>query len=197
MTPISRGSGTSMRLFRITLAALVLLGAGALFVAPTAQAASFALTYELEGGAVLTATIEGTLQGDNNTVLVTGISDVTVNAFALPPFASVDAFSEFAGGPPADPVLTLNGGPVMDFVACATAICDAGFLFAVGPPANLSFGGNDVFDSEGLPVETIELFNSDRYSLVALATVPGPATLLLLVSAVTGVGMARAWRRRR
>ena len=190
MTSINRGVKGFINSGLGTLAVLMLSGAGPLFVPATAHAALFALSIEDPSGTVtITARIEGALQSDNNTVLVSGISDVTVNGAAAPAITFFDARSEFIGDvPAADPLLTLDGGPVIDFIACAAG-CAEGFLLHFDDDDDL-FSTSNAFG--GIPTS----FRDSDYSLVAVATVPGPAGVGLVSLGLGALALLRRRARR-
>ena len=153
-------------------------------LAPVASAATFNLSYTSSAGTI-TATVDGTLQPDNNTVFVSSISNTTFNgspAAALPfigSFASVISSGSVTG----QAVLSLDGSG-LDFIACDNTACDNdlfGFLTANDIAGNVV----TAFASEGSYGSTVELFVLANYSLT---TVPELATVLGLLS-VAGVGL--------
>ncbi|CCI29791.1 PEP-CTERM sorting domain-containing protein [Microcystis aeruginosa] len=158
-------------------------------LAPVASAATFNFSYtSIYGGvgiATITATVDGTLQPDNNTVFVSSISNTTFNgspAPALPFIGSFDAFN-LSGSLTGQAVLSLDGSG-LDFIACDNTACDNdlfGFLTANDIAGNVV----TAFASEGSYGSTVELFVLANYSLT---TVPEPATVLGLLS-VAGVGL--------
>ncbi len=154
-------------------------------LAPVASAATFNLSYTSSAGTI-TATVDGTLQPDNNTVFVSSISNTTFNGYpapALPFVGSFDALN-FSGSLTGQAVLSLDGSG-LDFIACDNTACDND-LFGF-------FTGNDIagnvvtgFLSERSYGSTGgEVFVLANYSLT---TVPEPATVLGLLS-VAGVGL--------
>lgn len=162
---------------------------GLAFFLPQAEAALFNLSYTLAGGGILEATLDGTLQADNNTVIVNSVLDfATFNGVAGPslPFAnSTDAQFGVPGGVP---TLTLDGS-FQDFIACTSGACNDGFAFSVGNFVAASFGV-PVYNSGVSFGDTLDLYNPANYSLSA---VPTPATLPLLAIG----GAAMGWRRRK
>lgn len=79
-------------------------------LAPVASAATFNLSYTSSTGTI-TATVDGTLQLDNNTVFVSSISNTTFNGSPAPalPFIG-SAFDLFSTGfPTGQAVLSLVG----------------------------------------------------------------------------------------
>lgn len=158
-------------------------------LAPVASAATFNFSYTSSLGTI-TATVDGTLQPDNNTVFVSSISNTTFNGSAAPALPFVGSLAGFisSGSVTGQAVLSLDGSG-LDFAACDNTACDSsGFGFS---PAG-SIASVDLFVSLGgygsLPGgELIVLAN---YSLTPAGTptVPEPATVLGLLS-VAGVGL--------
>jgi len=153
-------------------------------LAPVASAATFNFSYTSSLGTI-TATVDGTLQLDNNTVFVSSISNTTFNgspAPALPFIGSFDALN-LSGSLTGQAVLSLDGSG-LDFIACDNTACDNdlfGFFTGSDIFGNVATG----FRSERSYVPTFELFFLANYSLT---TVPEPATVLGLLS-VAGVGL--------
>ncbi|CCI21523.1 conserved exported hypothetical protein [Microcystis aeruginosa PCC 9809] len=144
-------------------------------LAPVASAATFNFSYTSSLGTI-TATVDGTLQPDNNTVFVSSISNTTFNGSAAPALPFVGSFAGVisSGSVTGQAVLSLDGSG-LDFAACDTTLCDNnGFGFLASTFA--SIGG---YGSVGEP------FVVANYSLT---TVPEPATVLGLLS-VAGVGL--------
>ena len=150
-------------------------------LAPVASAATFNFSYTSSLGTI-TATVDGTLQPDNNTVFVSSISNTTFNgspAPALPFIGSFDAFN-LSGSLTGQAVLSLDGSG-MNFAACEDATCNSEFGFL---PAGI-IDPVAVFVSAGGYGSVAELFVLANYSLT---TVPESATVLGLLS-VAGVGL--------
>ncbi len=154
-------------------------------LAPVASAATFNFSYTSSLGTI-TATVDGTLQPDNNTVFVSSISNTTFNgspAPALPLTGSIVAF--VSGSLTGQAVLSLDGSG-LDFIACNTTNCNDGFGFL---PAGIIFPV-DLFASGAGYGSVSEPFVITNYSLTpaGTTTVPEPATVLGLLS-VAGVGL--------
>ena len=151
-------------------------------LAPVASAATFNFSYTSSAGTI-TATVDGTLQPDNNTVFVSSISNTTFNgspAPALPFVGSFDA-SNLSGSVTGQAVLSLDGSG-LDFIACNTTDCGGADAFAFLPPGLFAA---EVFIASPAYGASFELFVLANYSLT---TVPEPATVLGLLS-VAGVGL--------
>ncbi|MCZ8225131.1 MAG: PEP-CTERM sorting domain-containing protein [Microcystis sp. LE19-84.1B] len=153
-------------------------------LAPVASAATFNFSYTSSAGTI-TATVDGTLQPDNNRVFVSSISNTTFNGSPAPalPFVGSYADSFLGGVVTGQAVLSLDGAG-LDFVACNTTNCIDGFGFL--PPNAIVGNTTDLFASGSAYGSTLpELFVLANYSLT---TVPEPATVLGLLS-VAGVGL--------
>ncbi|NCR41773.1 MAG: PEP-CTERM sorting domain-containing protein [Microcystis aeruginosa W13-11] len=153
-------------------------------LAPVASAATFNLSYTSSAGTI-TATVDGTLQPDNNTVFVSSISNPTFNGSPAPALPFIGSYLDtiLAGGVlTGQAVLSLDGSG-LDFIACDNTVCDDGFGFL--PPGVIApvafFNSGPAYGDVSSP----ELFILANYSLT---TVPEPATVLGLLS-VAGVGL--------
>ncbi|GCA80809.1 PEP-CTERM sorting domain-containing protein [Microcystis aeruginosa] len=157
-------------------------------LAPVASAATFNFSYTSSAGTI-TATLDGTLQPDNNTVFVSSISNTTFNGSPAPALPFVGSFAGVisSGSVTGQAVLSLDGSG-LDFIACDTTGCDDGFGFipaGFGSPVELFASGADYGS-----VNFGEAFLLANYSLTPASTptVPEPATVLGLLS-VAGVGL--------
>ena len=149
-------------------------------LAPVASAATFNFSYTSSLGTI-TATVDGTLQPDNNTVFVSSISNTTFNGSAAPALPFVGSFAGVisSGSVTGQAVLSLDGSG-LDFAACDTTLCDNnGFGFLASTFASIGSYGS-----------VNEPFVITNYSLTpaGTTTVPEPATVLGLLS-VAGVGL--------
>ncbi len=151
-------------------------------LAPVASAATFNFSYTSSLGTI-TATVDGTLQPDNNTVFVSSISNTTFNGSPAPALPLIGSYlnSILAGGGvvTGQAVLSLDGSG-LDFAACDTTLCDNnGFGFLASTFASIGSYGS-----------VNEPFVITNYSLTpaGTTTVPEPATVLGLLS-VAGVGL--------
>jgi hypothetical protein len=146
-------------------------------LAPVASAATFNFSYTSSLGTI-TATVDGTLQPDNNTVFVSSISNTTFNGSPAPALPLV---GPFFGGLAPEAVLSLDGSGLNFAASCGATNCDDAFGF-VPPDLIVPVA---VFLSFGSYGSTVEPFVIANYSLT---TVPEPATVLGLLS-VAGVGL--------
>jgi hypothetical protein len=167
---------------KIILATTIAIGLGSV---TTASAATFDLSYTLAGGSVLTADIGGTLQADNNTVIVNSVYNATFNGTGAPATSFLQSVSEyfFHNGEP--PKLTLDG-TFLDLMACGLNDCSisANFVFSNPPPAGLGFSWAFYSGSPTYGGVT-EKFNIADYSLTPT---PIPSTWLMLLSGFVGLG---------
>lgn len=178
---------------RTVLAAAMAVIALAIAWAPSANAtlATYDFSYTFSGGVdVLTGTLDGTLQPDNNTVVVSAITNAAFDGVpgpALPYLNSLEGFLSLPGFPP---VASLDGS-ILDFISCTDATCSDGFLldsqgvFSAGTPeviTGLSFGA--IRD---------EIYDPARWSMTAVAVtaVPEPGTIGLIVSGIFGLALLR------
>jgi hypothetical protein len=141
-----------------------------------ASAATFNLSYTSSAGTI-TATIDGTLQPDNNTVIVSYVSNPTFNGSPAPALPFLGSGNTFTLGQPA--LLSLDGSG-LDFLACTDSVCSDGFLLS----AFFGFASGGSFGNSGEP------FVLANYSLTPAGThtVPEPTTVLGLLS-IAGVGL--------
>ena len=151
-------------------------------LAPVASAATFNFSYTSSLGTI-TATVDGTLQPDNNTVFVSSISNTTFNGSPAP---ALPLTGSFVGSLTVQAVLSLDGSG-LDFIACDNTNCNNngfGFLPPSVPTQVALFLSGPAYGN------TLEPFVLANYSLTTAAptTVPEPATVLGLLS-VAGVGL--------
>jgi len=171
---------------------LIAAALGLAFVMPQAEAALFNFSYTSEGGDVLAGQLDGTLQGDNNTVIVNSILDFAtfngVNGASLPSVRSeVDFLFDIPGLLPS---VTLNGS-VMDLITCEFSNCSGvgfGFFFWANTP--IAAFPSSKFGSAFVPA--LEEYNPDHWHLSPVQAVPVPAAIWLFGSGLAGLfGMRR------
>ena len=151
-------------------------------LAPVASAATFNFSYTSSLGTI-TATVDGTLQLDNNTVFVSSISNTTFNGSAAPALPLTGSFVAFVSGSlTGQAVLSLDGSG-LDFIACDTTGCDDGFGFI---PAG--FGSPVELFASGAGYGSVNFGEAFLLANYSLTTVPEPATVLGLLS-VAGLGL--------
>jgi hypothetical protein len=171
----------------------LLAGAIALSLAiPSAQAALYNFNYVASTG-TLAGTLDGILQGDNNTVIVSSILDfATFNGVpgpSLPVVLSVDAL--VGADPTALPTVTLDGSYLDLYTADVLGGSD-GFTFAVGNAyATLVTGAPVYLSGASFGAAFFEPYVQANWSLTA---VPVPATLPLLALGAAALGLGRRRR---
>ena len=172
-----------MKISALTVAALLC----ASLPAVPAAAATFDLSY-IFGANVLTATIEGTLQPDGNTVLVTGVSESALDGAPLGPLPFVDSVSNVTSGSGAPASLSLDG-TTADLIACFTPLCVDGFAFDL---AGVVFGIPAYSSGASFGDLLADPYNRSNFSLTpegAGTAVPLPAPLALLLAGMAGLGL--------
>jgi hypothetical protein len=170
------------------LCTLALLGS----VAAHAASLVYNFSYAAHSG-TLAGQVEGELQADGNTVVVTAVQDyVSLNGVstgvALTQLGHWEPISPFAQGFVFGGASRLSlDGSIMDFGACASTCANA-FYFA---PPQLVFPFTLFLSTAGLGLGA-EVFDPTLWSLTAgAATLPAPGTLPLLALALTGLVVMR------
>lgn len=158
--------------------ALALATVATCTLSEVAGAATFNFSYTSSLGTI-TATVNGTLQPDNNQVFVSSLSDLTFNGTPRPALPFVAPYSSFFGSGLTNAVLTLNGSG-LDFVGCLDSSCDAdGFGFVPPGPfgnPNTAFVSVGAYGDTGRP----EAYNAANYSLTPASSpsVPEPSAVV-------------------
>ena len=164
-------------------------------VVESASAIGFNFSYELPTGDVISGMLEGEIQTDNNTVIVSDVLMPQFNFSPGPDLPVIDSLSNFLLLPTVSPTVTIDGS-FMDFVACVDCIVGQdvgdGFSFftadQIGTGAGVATGlsyGNILLD-DTLP------FEADKWSLAIKTPEPASILSLLALGAVaTGTHMKR------
>ena len=167
-----------MQTIRLAMLSLALLGSAA-------QATTYAFTYAADAGLVK-GRLTGTLQADNNTVLVSTVRDfVTVGGVVLPAFPFVTTGSTIYGAPRA-PTVTLDGSN-LDFLACSVDEFCSGEGIGFDPDVLAFTPVFRIFAASISPDLIEEATDASRWSISA---VPEPATWGLMVAGFGLVGTA-------
>jgi len=131
------------------------------------SATVFNLSYTLADGSKLTAVVHGTLQSDQNTLVVDSVEDFAAIDGASGPSLSLVSSYDSALGQPVSPLPTLTlDGSYMDFLVCADDACNVGFGFAVGDLFGSAIG--NIYAGNASFGNTFELFNAAGYKLQAI-----------------------------
>lgn len=156
----------------------------------------FDFSYQLANGDILAGQLEGTLQADNNTIVVSSIPDfVTLNGVPGPSLPLVESVDEFyVAGSGLNPVVTLDGS-FMDFIACNNLIaCDDALVFAVGNLVSVSFHGGDPLYQAGPSFGgTLEDYIQENWSITV---VPEPEAYAMMLVGLVLIGVAIRLRTR-
>ena len=177
--------------------------------AGTSRADILTFTYHSSDlGSVLSGTMNGTFEPDDNTFVVTSMGPVDLDGVPGPAMPFVDSPDNFLGIGPALPTVTLNAS-FMDFFACTDDTCSDGFLIGVGDGASGLFGGVPVYIVGPSFGNTSSLFDAtgwnatgddddtppgDDESAPVRAETPEPSSLCL---GLTMVALALVVRRHR
>ncbi len=139
------------------------------------KAARFELSFEMSTGTMLDMNLQGILQADNNSVVVTDIDTVKVDNVAQSIQNSDFGSTAFVGTGVASPALLSLNGSILDFIFCLNGSCLDGASFdnAFAFLSFAGYAGTGIF--EDLPGNYTSL-NSQNYSLV-----PEPHALSLLL----------------
>jgi PEP-CTERM motif len=161
---------------------------GFLSLSGPAQAALFNFSYTLNGGSVLSGTIDGTLQGDNNTVVVNNIINPLFNGTPALAINSVDSYFGYFNNSGESPIVSLDGS-LMDLFACS-ANCRDAFIFDT-----TGFFAPSFYNSTPSYGDGYEGYVADRWSLTPqnVQSVPEPTSVFGLL----GVGALGATLKRR
>jgi hypothetical protein len=156
----------------------------AMLAATSAEAVTtYNFSYVATGG-TLAGQLTGTLQADNNTVLVSSIVDfASWNAVPGPSLTFVNTLSGYFSNIFAPGIVTIDGS-VMDILACTSTVCSEGFLLTTLDP--LGFNSGTAFGA------ALEPYSQAGWSLSA--AVPEPANWALMI---TGFGLVGSALRRR
>jgi hypothetical protein len=144
----------------------------------------------------LSGKLVGQLQSDNNTVIVSSVSDLKRNGVSVTgSYPILNSYTSFAtnGRSFVPPLVSLNFN-TMDLYVSNTAGTE-GFFFA---PANAQFFGDRVYKSTPFFGSQYQQIAAHNWTLTASASaaVPEPSSIALLGFGAVGL-FARARRRRR
>jgi len=179
-------------LIKIAIAAVAgtAIGLGVLDTHP-AQAADFNFSYTDNEGGTISGELAGTLQGDNNTVIVSQIISNSFDGTPGPALTYLDSLSGLDFGTGIAPTVSLNGS-VVDIVAFDASGNDA---FGISTNSNVvSYFGYPIYASAGFYGNISgEPYNSANFTLTPVAQTPEPLTTL---GSLTAAGLGVVLRRR-
>jgi hypothetical protein len=117
-----------------------------MFTAASGRADMLSFSYTDTSNNVIAGTIDGVLQPDHNTFLVTGVGPVTFDGNPTPMLNFIDSLDDIngnGGGFLGDgtPAVALDG-TYMDLIACTDNSCADGFAFAVGNASAIANGSS-------------------------------------------------------
>lgn len=168
--------------------ALALCAAAA---AAQASPLQYNFSYAAVGG-ILSGSLIGELQADNNTLMITSLLDfVKFNGIDGPSLPFLGSSNDLFNLPPHSTPLTSLNGLLQDFIGCSTGACQDGFLFGAA-----AFFGVDVFISGPSFGNTLEPYDATHWQISAANVVPEPASLLLTSLAIGGLLGASRRRQR-
>jgi MYXO-CTERM domain-containing protein len=156
-------------------------------------------SYDLTGtGPLITGTMTGTLQADNNTFFVNSVGSLTFAGAPAPSTPFVYSFDNFLAGPPLTipPTVTLDGS-YMDIIACTGPSCPDGFLFAAGDNAAISAGGSFYSSGVSFGAAYLPFDAGDWHATVTASATPEPGYAWPLVAGVFALVILRRRRHRR
>lgn len=154
--------------------------AGNLALAGIAEAASFRFSYTTQSGNVLAGELEGALQADGDTVLVSNVFAPTFNGLDGLELTWFDSTLSFLGIANTEAAVSFSGS-TMDLIACTDSSCFDGFLFE-----SSGVFGSPYHSSSSAYGNAQEAFNAANWELES-TDVPEPSLVLGTLLAV-GVG---------
>jgi|GEM_PF-2934436 len=171
--------------------------------APAAKAAPYQFSYEFNDSSVLMGTLDGTLQGDNDTIFIDGFLDVFFNGVALPAITAgeIRSVSDFPNGG-LQPQVSLSGS-LMDVFVCAQGFngggnCsfanEGGFGFSTLLPLGFFAGAGDGQGGSSFDGG----YTQARWTIAsAQVDAPGSLGLMALALGLLVFGLRRFGRARR
>jgi len=170
--------------FRELLLAGVVVAAG---MSSVEAGTIYTFSYELAGGSILSGKLDGDLQGDNDTVVVNSVSDLSFNgAPAAGSFPFLDSVTNFniASGLP--PVVSISGS-LMDLLVANPAAAFDGFAFETSGVL-----GSPVYQAGPTFGSTFETYEPANWTLTP---VPEPSSIVMFSVGALGMMFARRQRR--
>lgn len=161
--------------------------------ATVADAAQWNFSYVASVGTI-SGQIDGTLQGDANTIFVSSLSGLQFNGTPGPALPFLASASSVVGGIPGPPALSLDGS-ANDILACSTDTVSSGctsdgFAFV---PAGFLAPPPVFFSGPAYGGAFFEPYNAANWSITP-AAIPEPSSWTMLIA---GFGLVGAVARRR
>ncbi len=174
--------------------ALAVLAASILLAASVKSARASEIldfSYTDGNGDTISGTMDGALQSDDDTFLVTGMGPITFDGGATAPLnfvASIDDYQSLGNGYMGEDTaaVTLDGS-YMDLIACFDSDCADGFLFAVGDEFSGNFDGS-LFSGGASFGFVFEPFNPQGWSA---SVAPEPQSFVLFGLGLAGLAASR------
>ena len=173
--------------FRVLLLAVVVMAAG---MSSVEAGVIYTFSYELDGGDILYGKLDGVLQGDNDTVVVNSVSDLSFAGVPAGSFPLLDSFSNVVAFSSLSPVVSISGS-TMDIIVTDSPLGVDGFLFE----ASGAFSGFPVYSGGTTFGNVGENFDSARWTLTSTAAVPEPTSIGILTVGALGMMFARRKKR--
>ena len=167
---------------------------GWMSVAFAAHASVYDFSYTATFG-VVSGTIIGTLQADNNTIDVTSIIDPEFDGTPGPAVPVITTLADFFGVPgPMTPEVTLDGTN-NNVLACTTSSCIDGFYF---DQAGINAGYPQFAVGPSYSGENMALYEAYDVTKWTIAAVPEPSTWTMMLAGIAaGLGLLALRSRRR
>jgi hypothetical protein len=163
----------------LNAAALVLLAAG------ISQAGTLNFTLVVPAGTVA-GSLDGTLQPDNNTFVVSSFGPYTVAGAAGPALNFLISADKVLFGSPKLPTVTIDGS-YLDIEACQ-ASCNSGTTIALAKGDTVAFAfGGAIMSTSGAFGSVFGPYNSSWHASLPVAGTPEPGTLSLGLAAAAFV----------
>ena len=140
------------------------------------------------GTGVLTGQLNGTLQGDSNSILINSLLSAAWNGTPGVPLTYLNSLPGHDGGFAGNPLTTLDGS-FQDWIACNNSNCNDGFVLTTGDFLGPAFNSGVTYGQLFVP------YNRAAWSIsAATGAVPEPESWALLIA---GFGLVGAVARRR
>jgi len=166
------------------IAKFACIAVAAAAIATGADAATFHYSYQFNSGDLLMGTLEGTVQGDGNTIIVSAVGLPTISGNPFP--AGSDDLISDDGNVMGSALVTFDGS-LMDFGVVNSSLGN-GFNLHSDPGVPVNFAGFALPAGFASVLFHGEAFNPEAWSI---AQIPLPASLPLLLSGIAGLFVTR------